>query len=858
MLARFERITPQSLMHNYFCTGCGACVNKCPQSAIKLYPDKYGFLKPQIDGKCVNCSLCVEVCPTAKLTAVKETPDTPVKCFAAWADDEIRRDSSSGGAFTVFAQHILEKNGTIYGVDYTKDFFVSHIGVSNAADLKRLRHSIYVQSNTGTTYAEAKEKLENNENVLFVGTPCQIAGLNLFLGHQYENLLTVDLVCFCITPVTAFRQYLEEEYGIKNIKDVVFRDKYRGWNRDGYTIHMKDGSIRYLVLDTDDYQKAFHNVLCRNGTCENCQFAGFPRQGDITLGDFWAVEVHDPSWNDQKGTSLIMANTEKGEKFIDSIKDRFQRIECVPADWCRGKGNRIGNDGRPRHADADYFMEMIPRYGFKKSLDTVLDKKHDVAMVCMHNYNYGNNLTNYALYQCLMDMGLTVAVVNRSLDAEWTEIKSDMAMFGHNPYRGCDLIPDFVDRMDKKQVNDWCNMFVVASDQLFRAEFIKGMDFHPCLDWVSSDKYMFSYGTSFGTGDFDADDALKRKVQFYLSRFNALSVREASGVDILEKDFGLTAEWVLDPVFLCSDRYYFEMAEMGKMRLPETNYIGGYILDPSREKEKVFYGLSKELHFGMNVIGDSERNLEEAESFWSIPLLPNALVEEWLANIRYCDLFVTDSFHGVCFALIFRKNFIVITEPGNWRGRARFESILSCMHLESRLIESADELTDKLIKMPVDYAFVENKLEALRNKSMEYLKTQIEKARTYKGKIDVYDLFDAKYDHTIRSNEQLKSQMEKILSQNQSLLDEILNLKNLNDEIARQIDEHKNVQRDIESRNQQLNHEIMRQADEYENMRRDLEFCNQQMNEQLSAVYSSTSWRITKGLRFIKRLLCRK
>lgn len=311
LLARFERITPQSLMHNYFCTGCGACVNKCPQSAIKLYPDKYGFLKPQIDGKCVNCSLCVEVCPTAKLTAVKETPDTPVKCFAAWADDEIRRDSSSGGAFTMFAQHILEKNGTIYGVDYTKDFFVSHIGVSNAADLKRLRHSIYVQSNTGTTYAEAKEKLENNENVLFVGTPCQIAGLNLFLGHQYENLLTVDLVCFCITPVTAFRQYLEEEYGIKNIKDVVFRDKYRGWNRDGYTIHMKDGSIRYLVLDTDDYQKAFYNVLCRNGTCENCQFAGFPRQGDITLGDFWAVEVHDPSWNDQKGTSLIMANTEK-------------------------------------------------------------------------------------------------------------------------------------------------------------------------------------------------------------------------------------------------------------------------------------------------------------------------------------------------------------------------------------------------------------------------------------------------------------------------------------------------------------------------------------------------------------------
>lgn len=873
LLARFEKVTPQSLMRNYFCTGCGACVNKCPQNAIKLYPDKQGFLKPQIDdNRCVNCSLCVDVCPTTMLRTGQETPDTAVKCFAAWADDGIRKESSSGGAFTVFAQNILEQNGTVYGVEYTKDFLVQHTGVDKIADLEKLRHSKYVQSNTKTTYVEVQEKLKNNENVLYVGTPCQIAGLKAYLGEDYEGLLTIDLVCFCVTPITAFQEYLNECYGIDELSNVIFRDKYRGWCADGYTIHKKDGTVLHLGIDTDLYQKAFHHVLCRNSTCENCRFTSFPRQGDITLGDFWGIELHDPSWNDQKGTSLILANTAKGKRFIDNVKDQFQRVQQVPIDWCREKGNRIGNDGRPRHADADCFMEMIPRYGFKKSLDTVLNKKHDVAMVCMHNYNYGNNLTNYALYQCLSDMGLTVAVINRSLDSPWTEIKSDMAMFGHNPYVSCDLIPDFANRMDKKQVNDWCNTFVVASDQLFRGEFIEGMDFHPCLDWVSSNKYMFSYGTSFGTSDFNASDAVRGKTQFYLSRFNALSVREVSGVDILEKEFGLTAEWVLDPVFLCDRKYYYEMAQMGKMRLPETQYIGGYILDPSKEKEKVFYDINKELNFEINVIGDSVMNLEQAKQLWLIPLLPNALVEEWLANICYCDLFVTDSFHGVCFALIFKKNFIVITEPGNWRGRARFESILSLFNLQNRLIESSDELTDDLINESIDYDFVEKKLESLKHESMEWLKTQIKKGKEYKGKLDVYDLFDAKYDHTIRSNEQLKQQMENVRNYTEQqfvefkqILNQLVEFKQgLEQKVDLVVEENKKTLSHNESLKNEViglkdsNHEIVTRLDEYEKTKKELELRNQQLNEQLSAVYASTSWRITKGLRFVKRLLCRK
>ena len=335
LLARFQKAQPQMLAANYFCTGCGACVNSCEASAFELTPDFQGFLKPQIDAaKCIGCNRCVEVCPSAYLHENDHL--TEPDCYAAWAQDDIRRDSSSGGVFTVLAQSILSKGGVVFGAAWTEDFYLEHISVRDIEELPKLRHSKYVQSNTKDTFRQVEEILEGGRSVLYVGTPCQIAGLRSFLGKQYDNLYMIDLICFCSGPAKAFRKYLSEQYGLENVQQVVFRDKQRGWTH-GASIHKRDGSVLWLDSGTDDYQKAYHNVLLRNKTCEECIYAGFPRQGDITLGDFWGIEQHDPSWNDGKGTNLLYVNSEIGQRLLDTVSENFQRIERVPLQWSRGK-----------------------------------------------------------------------------------------------------------------------------------------------------------------------------------------------------------------------------------------------------------------------------------------------------------------------------------------------------------------------------------------------------------------------------------------------------------------------------------------------------------------------------------------
>lgn len=859
LLACFERVTPVTLNKNYFCTGCGACVNKCPKECIELVPDEQGFLKPIVNEQdCIDCGMCTDVCPATKCHEMNEEPlGGEIDCYAAWADDYTRSLSSSGGAFSVLAKSVLESGGVVFGVEYTSDFYVQHTCIDSVNRLEKIRKSKYVQSNTRDTYRQAKSKLDEGVFVLYVGTPCQIAGLKSFLGKDYDNLLAVDLICFCVTPVTAFRKYLDEKYGLGEIENVVFRDKYKGWSCGGYTIHKKDGSILYLGIDTDEYQKVFHNVLCRNKTCDDCRFAFFQRQGDVSLGDFWGIECHDTSWNDNKGTSLILANTKKGQLWIENLRGKFNRIEKVPYEWCRHKGNRICGDGRKRNPYADDFMKMISKKGFLKSVETIFEKKYDIAMVCMHNHNYGNNLTNYALYQCLSDMGLEVAVVNRSLDCEWKNIKSDMLMFGHNPYSRLDLIPDFSSRMEKKQVNKWCDMFVVASDQLFRSEFVEGMNFHTCLDWVSSDKYMFSYSTSLGKDQFGGTNALRNQMQFYLSRFNALSVREKSGVNILEEEFDLKAALVLDPVFLCDIKNYSQMAKNGKLRLPSQQYLGAYILDTSLEKEGIINNMREWGGFNeYRIISDSEISLQDSETRWNLDIMPNALVEEWLANIMYSDYFVTDSFHGVCFALIFNKDFIVITESGNWRGRARFESILSLLGLEDRIITNSSELTQELAMSHIDYQRVNSILDELKKDSLAWLSDQVKMGKKYRGKLSVYDIFDGKFDDTIRSNEELRRKYEETIQSNEELRRKYEETIQSNEGLKSYMSQLQNTNADA----LQKIYGLLEQEQDLHKVLLDKKMImqeNEQLHMQIAQIYDSTSWKITKGLRWIKRLFSR-
>lgn len=301
------------------CTGCAACFSSCPVNAITMQMDNKGFYNPVIDEKkCINCGKCVLTCP---MLNPKYNNESEPECYAVCASDELREHSSSGGAFGVFAGKILEDNGIVCGAAIDDDnIHVFHKCISNKNELVELQKSKYVQSDIGSVYKEIKQYLIEGKKVLFSGCPCQVAGLKNFLGMEYENLITIDLICHGTPSQKVLRKYIESsEKRLGKIKKIDFRakdiDGKQDWNR-GKTIKFTyEEGTEYQEGNSSSYLKAFTELLSLNTACGNCLFAKVPRQGDITLGDYWGVEKFDTSLNDGKGTGVILINNKKGDNF---------------------------------------------------------------------------------------------------------------------------------------------------------------------------------------------------------------------------------------------------------------------------------------------------------------------------------------------------------------------------------------------------------------------------------------------------------------------------------------------------------------------------------------------------------------
>ena len=721
---------------NSRCTGCGACENICAADAIRLDYDQNGFLKPIIEKElCVDCGLCVSVCPTLNVFSFvrREEPE----CYAAWAKDEFRMDSSSGGVFSVFAERVLKEGGTVFGAVLDSDMICRHIGIRNMEELPKLRHSKYVQGTAGRSYREVKEILSSGDGrVLYVGRPCQIAGLKSYLGKQIDlsRLILVDLLCFYAPSNQLFQKHIEEQYELQKISKVIFRDKLYGWNSDNITIHYKDGSNQHISSKEDGYLKMFQKVLGRNDVCEHCQFADFLRQGDITLGDFWGIERHDTSWNDGKGTSLVLGNTEKGRKFLHDVKKEFQRIEKIPLSWCLDKGNRIGTDGILRHPNEAYFEQLIKKKELNEAVTMADRMLYDIGVVCVFNHNYGNNLTNFALYSYLRDLGYFVCMIDvpKGTGLALPNDRNDrMELFQECPYQEIDFPKQVPYKEELVFFNEKCNVFLVGSDQLWRSMFVSGSDFYTCLDWVNDSRYKMSYGTSFGVNTFEDDGGIRKKFEIFLRRFQRISVREKSGCELLKNEFGLDSVHVLDPVLMCDRKHYERLADKGKKRVPKEKYIGAYILDPSEIKQKAIEKIAGQFCENRNmVIYDAMDHIDGKCREMSIKGVSHASVEEWLAMISDCDFFVTDSFHGVCVSLIFQKNFAVVFHD-SWRGIERIQDILHLTGLEEHLLQGYDE--EKLFQLyekDIDYALVNQKLSRERKRSEVWLKEALEESKT--------------------------------------------------------------------------------------------------------------------------------
>ena len=300
------------------CTGCTACASGCPRDAITMERDREGFAYPTVDlDKCVHCGRCTAVCPLLHEREPKPLPAV----FAAWNRDEsIRKDSTSGGAFTALADYVLEGGGVVFGAAFDGKQHLRHVACFRKEDLWRLRGAKYVQSDLGDTFRAVREALKTRL-VLFSGTPCQVDGLYRYLGGRPENLITCDLVCHGVPSPGVWEDMARsiEQRKRKGLQAVRFRNKVTGWKDSHFTTVYDDGTVDTAPLFCTEYGRAFGRALFLRPSCYRCAYTNMNRPGDFTLGDFWGLRDDELPEQQEKGINLLMVNTPHGSHIFDQL-----------------------------------------------------------------------------------------------------------------------------------------------------------------------------------------------------------------------------------------------------------------------------------------------------------------------------------------------------------------------------------------------------------------------------------------------------------------------------------------------------------------------------------------------------------
>ena len=288
------------------CTGCMSCVDICPTNAIKI-KDCLDAYNAEIDEtKCINCNLCHNICQNNNEIKLAK----PVKWYQGWAEDEnIRNGGSSGGVASALMLAFVESGGYICSCTFKDGQFVFGV-TNNKDDISKFKGSKYVKSNPHGAYNQVKELLKHGEKVLFIGLPCQVAAVKLFVGDKLQsNLYTADLICHGTPSPQLLQIFLKQHgYELKDLKDIKFRVKSKFQLREGYK-----GIITTGV--TDSYLLSFLNGLCYTENCYNCNYAQFNRVSDITLGDSWGSQLSEDER--KKGISLILCQTQKGVDLVE-------------------------------------------------------------------------------------------------------------------------------------------------------------------------------------------------------------------------------------------------------------------------------------------------------------------------------------------------------------------------------------------------------------------------------------------------------------------------------------------------------------------------------------------------------------
>ena len=802
---------------NKKCTGCRVCANMCPVNSISMKNNPQGFYYPETDlVKCINCNLCYNSCP--KIKKDESNSDKPT-CYAARSSDEVRFESSSGGMFTLVAEWILNQGGVVCGAVMDDDYNVYHKFVDNVEDLNDLKKSKYVQSDTRNVYKELLNYLKKGKKVLFTGTPCQVAAAKNCVGKNRDNVYFIDILCHGVPSNQMWKDYINENYNKDEIKTIEFRSKLNGWRSEQLRIFWKNGTSSRVEWHESMYIEGFQrNISLRDG-CEDCEFAGSIRQGDLSIGDFWRVEEYDPYLNDKKGTSVVLVNNEIGKYILDEIKPRLLDLQETPIKAARF--NRLKEKLTP-HPQKDRFETLYP--SVKNYSDAIWQCRHnlfDIGLVGIYTVrNYGAHLTYYALYETLTAMGYTVLMINCPKNAR-LKTKDNPELFEVNPYPRWAQSRRFENISEMKFLNLQTNVFVVGSDQMFNNLLYNDFAQFQTLNFVSDNNKKIAYAASFGHDKIWGPEGDRATESYFIKKFDHFSVREDSAIKLLEDEFGFYgATHVLDPVFTMSRDKYDNLVSIGRKNIPNEKYLFAYILDPDPKKEEVLKTIASRKGLGLRTITDAFDSISGKNRYqWDIDTLEKQSIESWIAHIAMADYIIADSFHGVCLSIIFHKPFIAVVNK--MRGEARFTSLLKLLNLEDRAIYDFDDINDEMVDKIIDYDKVENKLIKLRESSLSWLKSAIDSNPKTKKSFSTFDVVDSRIDELWERTDVRYDGINQLLNKQLADIDDIN--RRFNDS--------------INEINNRLDQEIRKK------------------NIELESVYNSTSFRIGRIITWLPRMI---
>lgn len=356
------------------CTGCTACANICGNHAITMNYDKWGHSYPTVNiDLCTECGLCEKICPLLHNENIPSDKNLEnLSIYAAYnKNSQERKQSTSGGIFPLLARYILSGGGIVYAAKFDENYHIEHAALEHENELNAFRGSKYAQSDLSDIFRKIRSNLKSRK-VLFVGTPCQVAGLKSFLYKDYPNLYTCDFICMGISSPVIWEAYLDSYWNRKEIKHIFFKDKRLGWHNWRMLIEDNKGEHLYKGLENPFFYSYLTHITYRP-SCFTCPFRTIKRISDFTIADCWGIDKVNPDFDDNKGCTTIILQSEKAKDVFQKISDMLYVTDYKVEDI--KQYNPYSIKPISKHKDTEAFYDTYLKKGFKTASKKYLHKR---------------------------------------------------------------------------------------------------------------------------------------------------------------------------------------------------------------------------------------------------------------------------------------------------------------------------------------------------------------------------------------------------------------------------------------------------------------------------------------------------